>query len=329
MLVSLTQLHWLSCQNQFSPAARLQLCPPHVCKFSILLVSYWFLRFFNDICKSAFLSTLLHASKSWNPEAIQRLQSQQAVPALPMSTSAKKRPLSASPSAHSPSLLPLAQRIRTDIQVAESEIESPEKLRSPPCPENSPSPISPCAKGLPPPAPLIFTPVNTSCLNCEAEMAPYHQCEDTGNVAVPAYLGSLPLCHYCCHLGSGDFPVHYFMQCMCDDKDCSCKCYCSGAQLKHKHHVFPARFLNVEPMDPSEVPKAKVIADERTERTRGYYPNCDSPSCVKYMKEDGLCLKLPSQSMWSDLTFFVLRVFWWSLWFSFLQISIYDAMRNK
>ena len=62
MLVSLTQLHWLSCQNQFSPAARLQLCPPRVCKFSILLVSYWFLRFFNDICKSAFLSTLLHAS---------------------------------------------------------------------------------------------------------------------------------------------------------------------------------------------------------------------------------------------------------------------------
>ena len=228
---------------------------------------------------------------------VQRLQ---VVPDLPGSTqSAKKRPLPASPSAHSPSLLPLAQRIRTDIHVAESETESPEReiLRSPPCPENSPFPISPCAKGLPLPAPLIFTPVKTSCLNCEAEMAPDHQCEDTDNVTVPAYLGSLPLCHYCCHLGSGDFPVHYFMQCMCDDKDCSCKCYCSGAQLKHKHHVFPARFLNVEPMDPSEVPKAKVIADERTERTRGYYPNCDSPSCVKYMKEDGLCLKLPSQSM--------------------------------
>ena len=128
-------------------------------------------------------------------------------------------------------------------------------------------------------------------------MTPDHQCEASDRMEVPAYLGSLPLCHYCCHLGSGDFPVHYFMQCMCDDKDCSCKCYCSGAQLKHKHHVFPARFLNVEPMDPSEVPKAKVIADERTERTRGYYPNCDSPSCVKYMKEDGLCLKLPSQSM--------------------------------
>ena len=221
---------------------------------------------------------------------VQRLQ---VVPDLPGSTqSANKRPLPASPSAHSPSLLPLAQRIRTDIHIAESETESPEReiLRSPPCPENSPFPISPCAKGLPLPAPLIFTPVKTSCLNCEAEMAPDHQCEDTDNVTVPAYLGSLPLCHYCCHLGSGDYPVHYFMQCMYDDEDCSCKCYCSGAQLEHKHHVFPARFLNVKPMDPVEVPKAKVIVDKRTQRTRGYYPNCDSPSCVKYMKEDGLCL---------------------------------------
>ena len=90
---------------------------------------------------------------------VQRLQ---AVPALPVSTKcAKKRPLPASPSAHSPSPPPLAQRIRTDIHVGESEIESPEKeiLRSPPFPENSPSPISPCKKGLPSPAPLVFTPV--------------------------------------------------------------------------------------------------------------------------------------------------------------------------
>ena len=129
-----------------------------------------------------------------------------------------------------------------------------------------------------------------SCLNCEAEMAPDHQCDDTDSVAVPAYLGSLPLCHYCCHLGSGDYPVHYFMQCMCDDRDCSCKCYCSGPQLEHKKRVFPARFLNVEPMDPCEVPKAKVIADERTEMIRGYCPTCNSPSCVKYMKDDGLNL---------------------------------------
>ena len=77
-----------------------------------------------------------------------------------MSTkSAKKRP--ASPSVPSPSnLSPLAQRIRKDIGVGESEIESPEKevLRSPTFLENSPSPLSPCMKEIPPPAPLVFTP---------------------------------------------------------------------------------------------------------------------------------------------------------------------------
>lgn len=82
---------------------------------------------------------------------IQRLQ---AVPALPVS---KKRPFSVSPISPSPSILPpLAQRIRTDIQIEESELESPEKeiLRSPPFLENSPSPISPLHKE----APFACTP---------------------------------------------------------------------------------------------------------------------------------------------------------------------------
>jgi len=105
---------------------------------------------------------------------VQRLQ---AVSALPLDTqSARKRPYSNSPSAPSP----LAQRIRADIYVEESEVESPEKeiLRS--CPENSPTPISPCTRGFPLPAPLVFTPVSpkkSSCLNCDAEMAPGHQCD--------------------------------------------------------------------------------------------------------------------------------------------------------
>ena len=63
---------------------------------------------------------------------VQRLQ---AASALPVSNqNANKRPLPDSPSALSLSHLPpLAQRIRSDIQVGESEIESPEKemLRSP------------------------------------------------------------------------------------------------------------------------------------------------------------------------------------------------------
>ena len=103
--------------------------------------------------------------------SVQRLQADQA-------KSERKRPL--------PVQSPVAQRIRTDIQIGESEVESPEKeiLRSPPCPENSPSPISPSTKGLPSPAPLVFTPEppeKSRCLNCEAEMTPDHQCVVTDN----------------------------------------------------------------------------------------------------------------------------------------------------
>ena len=27
--------------------------------------------------------------------------------------------------------------------------------------------------------------------------------------------------HYCCHLGSGDNPVHYYQQCLCSEKTCT------------------------------------------------------------------------------------------------------------
>ena len=108
---------------------------------------------------------------------VQRMQAVSASPVDPHSS--KKRPLSDSPCALSPSnLLPLAQRIRTDIKIGEAE--SPEKLRSTPCRDGSPSPISPCAKGFPSPAPLVFTPVQlerSKCVNCDAEMTPDHQCE--------------------------------------------------------------------------------------------------------------------------------------------------------
>ena len=106
--------------------------------------------------------------------------------ASPVSTqSANKRPLPDSPSAPSPSNLPpLSQRIRKDIQIGEREVESPEKevLRSPPFLVNSPAPCPPCSspKGIPSPAPLVFTPVPASlnCLNCESVMTPNHQCEE-------------------------------------------------------------------------------------------------------------------------------------------------------
>ena len=72
--------------------------------------------------------------------------------------------------------------IRSDIQVGERETDSAEKeiLRSSHAPENSSPPISPCGKGFSSPAPLVFTPVppkKSSCLNCDAEMTPDHQCD--------------------------------------------------------------------------------------------------------------------------------------------------------
>ena len=119
--------------------------------------------------------------------ALACVQRQQAVSASPV---AKKRPLPDSPSALSPSnLSPLSQRIRKDIQIGESEAESPEKeiLRSPPYLENSPAPFSPCMKDIPSPASLVFTPVpperlKLNCSNCEEPMSSTHQC----CVAVPS-----------------------------------------------------------------------------------------------------------------------------------------------
>ena len=106
---------------------------------------------------------------------VQRLQ---AVSALSVSTpSGNKRPFPDSPSP-SPSNHPsLSQRIRKDIQIGESEVESPEKeiLRCQPIPENSPAHFSPCLKEIPSPVPLA--PEKLSCVNCDAEFNLDHQCE--------------------------------------------------------------------------------------------------------------------------------------------------------
>ena len=102
--------------------------------------------------------------------ALSCVQQLQAASALPVSIqSANKRPFPDSPNTPSPSHAPpLAQRIRSDIQVGESEVESPEKeiLRSSPILENSLSLRSPYDR-------------HPSCLNCGAEMTPHHQCDTT------------------------------------------------------------------------------------------------------------------------------------------------------
>ena len=107
--------------------------------------------------------SLRHAAQA----CVQQLQ---GVSALPVSSqSANKRPFPDSPNAPSPSHLPpLAQRIRSDIQVGDSEVESPEKesLRSSPLLENSLS----LSEGSP-------NDRHSSCLNCGTEMTPHHQCD--------------------------------------------------------------------------------------------------------------------------------------------------------
>ena len=125
----------------------------------------------------------------------------QADPAL-YTPLARKRPLSASPTVPSPSnCSPLAQRIRSDLKIDASEIDSPEKelFRNQISPVNSPLLSSPdclpdCTpKVYPSPAPLVFTPSKMldgcsasplatgkgiKCMNCDDPMGPDHQCED-------------------------------------------------------------------------------------------------------------------------------------------------------
>ena len=190
-----------------------------------------------------------------------RQAAQACVQRMEITQSAKKRPLPFSPSAPSPQRSPLAQRIRADLQI---EVESPEReiLRSQQSPEKSPSPSSPpCAKEIPLPAPLVFTPAkkleSTTCLNCEAEMVPDHQCQVERPQSV---LDGLPLCLYCCHPGSGNNPVHFFLICLCSDGVCTCRCYCSESQMKLKRLKFTHREWELNPLSDEQRAEAHSLA---------------------------------------------------------------------
>ena len=243
---------------------------------------------------------------------VQRLQDQ----ASKVSTgSSRKRPLLDSPNVLSPSnLSPLAQRIRSDFQIGEAEIVSPERelLRTQSYPEKSPSLSStPNVKSFPPPAPLAFTPVQTkndeddtalSCKNCERKFTSGHQCDDSpappitsseDTVTVPGKESPtpvpLPLCHYCCHLGSGLNPVHYHLQCLCPDMVCSCQCYCSEEQLEHKRKFFPSGFSAVKCVDVKDRPRARAIAEARANKPdyKGVPMSqrpCDDENCILDLK---------------------------------------------
>ena len=119
---------------------------------------------------------------------VQRLQAVSASPVNPQSV--KKRPLPISPSALSPSNLPpLAQRIRTDIQIGENEVESPEResLRSRLDPDSFPPLNSPhSVQKVPPPAPLVFTPPKS----LEGSEMPAKVAEEVSVEKVAAFEGS-------------------------------------------------------------------------------------------------------------------------------------------
>ena len=117
-----------------------------------------------------------------------------------------------------------------------------------------------------------------TCQNCEEKMSPAHQCE------LAPQTDPLPLCHYCCHRGNGKNPVHYYLQCICDESDCTCQCYCTEAQLEHKRQFYPGGFGSKVPVDPEDRPKAKDIAEARTEKLDGHMP-CDNDLCVTFLLE--------------------------------------------
>ena len=124
------------------------------------------------------------------------------------------------------------------------------------------------------------------CCNCNGIMTPSHECEvPVETVSVVEQPPPLPLCHYCCHRGSGEHPVHYYTQCMCNDSDCSCVCYCNDEQLEHKKLFYPGGFHGKGPVAPSDRPAAKSVAEARTAEL-GKHSQCTASTCVKWWLED-------------------------------------------
>ena len=140
----------------------------------------------------------------------------------------------------------------------------------------------------------LLVPEAESCLTCDAKMTADHKCDDTVDpkVSVPLVSSSvpqsrtskvdfppLPLCHYCCHIGSGQNPVHYHEQCLCSDKICSCQCYCTDEQVKHKLQFYPSGSSGIARVDAKNRPKAKIVAERRI----GQWPifPCTSEDCVQ------------------------------------------------
>ena len=138
------------------------------------------------------------------------------------------------------------------------------------------------------PPPIPHCPASESAV--AGSKCPSSMVEVSGNVGKSVVsevsLPRLPLCHYCCHLGSGNNPVHYVLQCLCEDKGCSCQCYCSEEQLAHKKKFFPGGFSgSLVPVSPGDRPRARAMAEARANKLdyRGVpmvSRPCDNENCL-------------------------------------------------
>ena len=137
------------------------------------------------------------------------------------------------------------------------------------------------------PAPAKSSPLPSPCaspLNAVAEQTstPFEGLKPEGApTPVP-----LPLCHYCCHKGSGMNPVHYIEQCLCTDRHCSCQCYCTEDQLKHKKQWYPSGWNGMVCVPASDRPKARAIGEANANKLdyRGVPMSqrpCEDENCVK------------------------------------------------
>ena len=128
-----------------------------------------------------------------------------------------------------------------------------------------------------------------TCWNCDGEFTLNHLCEYVKSGKESPTPAPLPLCHYCCHLGSGSNPVHYHLQCLCPDKACSCQCYCTEVQLEHKKKFFPSGFSAVKCVDVKDRPRARAIAEARANKLdyKGVPMSqrpCDDENCILDLK---------------------------------------------
>ena len=119
-----------------------------------------------------------------------------------------------------------------------------------------------------------------TCWSCEGFLSPDHKCEVKSEVMQLAPLPpALPLCHYCCHEGSGDQPVHFFQRCLCDEIACVCQCYCTESQVIVKRKHFTHRHWEVNPLSPEKRAEAHAFASAQNFKFYGSYNGCTSTTC--------------------------------------------------